>query len=392
MKITIPLIILILTVPTLVLGVIAVGSSSSYTFYVENCTSPQLNQVLNCSPATVRFECDIEPSAFIDDVSFRVDGADYTTTQNISRPQQFYLTYNKPQEVVTNNNPLTLSREQITDVDLQKLNAYEIVEINRSCTTCPASYSTTTIQACNISNQEIIQYISNNESCAPSYNLTQSCNYCSPNIFANYSTCDQNGTRTVNYFDLNYTTCCLTTGLSEDCIINTPTYNPANESCNYYTNQFTCTLDNTPVIDNKMNVNCELPTDEETCCVVNIYQGTNFTSLLQTSPEYKSTSNFFLLPKDQETRTCFTPNQRLLNAYYTDKEIRPNTAYKLEIKCTSQNTTLLSQYQITPEYHTYDWLTHRIEWFGNSPITITLTIIVIIAIIAILVIIAKKIL
>jgi len=137
-------------------------------------------------------------------------------------------------------------------------------------------------------------------------------------------------------------------------------------------------------------LNCELPNEESYCCVVNIYQGANLTDLLASTPEYTNKGNSALLPQDQETRTCFTPTSRLLNAYYTDKEIRPDTSYKVEVKCTTTNTTLLSQYQINPQYHQYDWLPHRLKWFGDNVIMLTMGTIVAILLIVGLVFLAKK--
>lgn len=363
--------ILILTLLLLILpvstAVLITGSSSSFNFYIENCTSPSINTTLDCNPATVTFECDIYPAQFINSVTFRIDGIDYATTQTYGNPVHFYRIYTKPADTTNTLIPITMDRQQITDVNNIKINTYQLIQIPHNCTTCPANYTLTPITSCQTDNTYTLQHTSSNETCSPSYNTTEACNYCDPQIIANYTSCNTNGTRTVSFSDLNYTTCCLTTGLTEDCIINTPQYNTINESCNFYTNQFTCTLDQAPVMNNKININCELPTEDETCCVVNVYQGQNYTNLLQTSPEYKSTSNFFLLPQQQETRTCFSPTQRLLNAYYTKKELRADTEYKLEVKCTNTNTTLISQYQITPVYHLPDWWFQRWTWFANNP-------------------------
>lgn len=358
------LLLLILPIST---AILITGSSSSFTFYIENCTSPQINTTQGCSASSITFECDIYPVTFLNAVTFRIDGIDYATTQTYGNPTHFYRIYTKPADTTNTLAPITLDREQITDVNNVKINAYQLVQIPHNCTTCPATYNTTPLTACQIDNTYTLQHTSSNETCSPSYNTTESCNYCDPQIIANATSCDTNGTRSVTYTDLNYTTCCLATGLNEDCIINTPAYADKNETCNYYTNEFTCTLDNVPVLNDKINVNCELPTMDETCCVVNIYQGDNYTNLLQTSPEYKSTSNSFLLTQQQETRTCFTPDQRLLNAYYTKKELRADVDYKLEIKCTNTNTTLISQYQIKPVYHLPDWWFQRWNWFTNNP-------------------------
>jgi hypothetical protein len=132
-----------------------------------------------------------------------------------------------------------------------------------------------------------------------------------------------------------------------------------------------------------------MPNNDTYACVVNTYQGT---SLLATSPEYKqATNSIFTLSGQQETRTSFTPDQGLLNAYYTQKELRPDNNYKIEVLCTSADGTILKyQTPITPGYHQVDWLTYRIKWFGQSPITMIFTIIAIVLILLVIIFFIRK--
>lgn len=361
------------------------GQGSSYTFVVENCTSPDINTTFDCNPASIRFQCDAYNPAFINQVEFRIQGTDFVTTQNSTNPNQFYYYYNKPAEGTTNLNPIVLDRERITDTQSTMVNAYIYVGLNHNCTTCPANITRTELEACQLNDTMLVQYTSSNETCIPSYNTTESCNYCSPNLQATYSECDINNTQTITYTDNNLSTCCLMTGLINDC----PTYYyPYNEtyvqSCTQYAQQINCTADPQPVLNDKINVVCTLPDNQSYCCVVNTYQGTN---LLATSPEYKeATSSIFTLSGQQETRTCFTPDKALLNAYYTQKELRPENNYKIEVLCTNNlGQAIKYQTPINPTYHKVDWLPYRLKWFGTSPITIIFTIIVILAILLVVI-------
>jgi hypothetical protein len=365
----------ILTIAILILFIIPVatatiitGQGSSYTFNITNCQANPLTPV-NCSTANIFYECTITNPAFIDAVEYRVDGIDYPTTQNSTQPSHFYLYYTKPQEYTTNTNPLNFDRQRITDVNNKKVNAYELISITRNCTTCPTTYTPTLIQNCNLSNQKIAQYTSSNETCSASYNATETCDYCLPDITTNTGTCNTNGTRTLSFTDNTYTTCCLATGLPSDCVINTPLYDNTTEFCQYLTQDFTCNLDQKPILNTKINVNCELPTENYTC-IINTYQEiqnntqTISSTLLATTPEYKKTNdNFIFYPTENEERTSFTTDHQLLNAYYTTKELRPENTYKIQVLCTApQQNTLKYEEIVTPVYHTPDSILYRSIW------------------------------
>ena len=126
-------------------------------------------------------------------------------------------------------------------------------------------------------------------------------------------------------------------------------------------NNFTCYLDQEPILTKKMNVLCEMPNNQTYCCVVNIYYGDN---LLATTPEYKDASASFLsLRSEEETRTCFSPSQMLLNTYYTKKNLRTEINFTMEVLCMNENNiTMKSQYYITPAYDNPDWIMNRMVW------------------------------
>lgn len=362
------IILFLLVIIPIAQATIITGQGSSYTFNITDCYATP-NTTLTCQPATIFFSCNIENPIFIDQVDYRIDGTDYTTTQNSTDPSRFYYFYNKPAETTTNLNPLTFDRQRITDVNNKKVNAYELVQIPRNCTTCPATYTQTTIQSCNSSDQKIIQYTSSNETCSPSYNATETCDYCQPTIISETTICDFNGTQTTSYTDLDYANCCLVTGLTNDCVINTALYDNETTQCNYLTKDFDCQIDTEPILNKKINLNCELPSENYTC-IVNVYQElqnqttTYKSTLLATTPEYKKSSGSLLsLAQESEERTSFQTDHRLLNAYYTTKELRPENTYKIQVLCSQpQQNSIMYEELVQPVYHTPDSIVYRSVW------------------------------
>jgi hypothetical protein len=376
------IVLILLTIPILAQATIITGQGSSYVFNITNCNA-QPTTPLNCSPSTIRYECTIENPAFIDIVEFRIDGTDYLATQNSSTPNQFYLIYNKPQDYTSSNTPLSFDRQSITDTNSKKVNSYEVVTINKNCELCSYTLTKTYLTNCSTIDQRIAQYTSSNETCIPSYNETETCNYCSENIQTTYTACNTNNTQTISYEDINYNTCCAITGLYTDCSIYS-LYNTT-QSCSIYTQDFNCTVDTAPVLHDKMNVVCNLPSSEPQNCVVNIYQQNNgIRNLLQTSPEYKVTTNAFFWARENEARTSFTNTNTLLNAYYTQKEIRANTDYDLEVVCSTNLTSITYNTRIRPQYATPDQVSHRLTWAKDNFAFVFITFIAIIIIIIVL--------
>jgi hypothetical protein len=370
------------------MAVTVTGQSSSYTFTVTDCTNDYVG-TMGCGAETATFACNITPPQFIDYTYFRIAGTNFLTTQSFSDPNIFYYVYNKPVETTTSLSPIVLDRQQIIDIQNQGVNAFEQSSIAHNCTTCPTIWTRTEIAPCTTSDTQLVSYQSSNQSCMTDYNTTESCNYCSEDIYQNATECDLNLSQTISYYDKNYQTCCVVTGLTSDCHILSYPYNQiTNQSCDFYTQEFECEVDEAPVLNEKINTVCTMPDAQDYCCVVNVYQQNN---LLATTPEYKDPSNSLLNINSQgETRTCFTPTSRLLNAYYTKKELRPNTEYKLQIKCTNNETSIESNYPITPEYSLPDWGVQRINWIGQNPATIILTFVIFIIVIFFFIYIFKK--
>jgi len=87
--------------------------------------------------------------------------------------------------------------------------------------------------SCQTNDKKLISYTDSN-ACGKNTNLPSdageySCDYCQQNIFVSYSDwsiCSIKDTleKTKSYTDLNYNSCCVFTGLSSDCEINSPLY------------------------------------------------------------------------------------------------------------------------------------------------------------------------
>ena len=203
------------------------------------------------------------------------------------------------------------------------------------------------------------------------------CNYCTQNIISNSTEC-VGGWQTTTYTDLNYSTCCEITGLESDCDILVPPYDegtrdacipPVNNvtDCEEYnlTTDFLCRYDPKPLLKDKMNLVCIMPDNDSYQCVVNVFQDQN---LLATTPEYKEEGNILLSfsSRQPDARTFFTPDLRLLNAFYTSKSIVTDTPFVVEVLCTSNNVDIVSQVCVTPEYEGQTWILGRSKWASDN--------------------------
>jgi len=225
--------------------------------------------------------------------------------------------------------------------------------------------------ACLINDSQLKTYTDSN-TCGTTFNLPvdngtyTACDYCIEDLTQVTTNCDVNGTQNVTYTDNNFVACCFLTNIVSDCsVLYTPPFNETTAqnctSAGALINNFTCSLDTEPILHDKINIVCEMPDNQTYCCLTNTFQGTN---LLATSPEYQDTSDGLLsLRSEEETRECFTPNQRLLNAYYTPKNVRTDTQFKMQVLCTSTNgTSIKSEYMIMPSYVKPDWIFNRMVW------------------------------
>ena len=227
--------------------------------------------------------------------------------------------------------------------------------------------------SCNTSDQRVKLYNDTN-GCGSYFDLpadngtNSSCNYCNESLEQQLTECI-NGTQNVSYVDNNFVMCCFVTNITSDCsVLYTPPYNETNQqncSNSDLINNFTCYVDENPILTDKINVVCVMPDNQTYCCVDNIYQGIN---LLATTPEYQDASESLLaFRSEEESRVCFTPSSRLVNTYYTTKNLRTDTRFILQVLCTSNNgTSIKSEYYIIPTYEKPDFVFNRMIWVKEN--------------------------
>jgi hypothetical protein len=236
--------------------------------------------------------------------------------------------------------------------------------------------------SCLINDSIFISYTDQN-ACNTTENLPEDngtwdiCDYCSPDVTCEETEC-VNGLINITCTDNNFWQCCWYTMLEEDCPL-PETFNFTQENCSEPTNagcdeinltqNFTCQYDPIPILHEKMNIVCTMPDADSYRCVTSIYQGTN---LLATNPEYRDSGNSLLKPAGDDTREFFTPEYRLLNAEYTPKNLRTETNFMLEVRCTSNTTERISQYCVNPTYDKPDWIINRGTWMIANAQTIVI--------------------
>lgn len=249
--------------------------------------------------------------------------------------------------------------------------------------TCCLENWTVNYGDCLIDDSLLVTYIDNGL-CNTTNNLPVdngtyiACNYCFENITESVTECID-GWQTTTYTDENFIWCCYITNLESDCSILYPPYdegiraNCTEPDTGLYcqenlTNDFPCQYDDYPILHEKMNVVCEINDTKDYRCVVNILQNN---TLLSTNPEYREASDsLFNLKGQGDTREFFTPENRLLNSFYTQKNLRTDTPFTLEVICTSNDTTIKSQYCIIPKYIKPDWIANIGAWAARNMVFI----------------------
>lgn len=178
-------------------------------------------------------------------------------------------------------------------------------------------------------------------------NVTSYCNFCDPNwveLTGGVHECQTNGTRYVEYVDLN--TCYFQTGLAEDA---PPIDHETSVACNYNTQEFNCSIDTNPYLNQKVEYQCTLPyTGTEWKCINQVKQFTGETLQVNPQKTEKATTLINFKPTI-ESREAFTTTLGILNAYYTNKNLIPYATFSLETTCSDGNQTLIYQETINTD-------------------------------------------
>lgn len=341
------------------LGASLNGSSSIYTFNVTNCQAD--NYFVNCSPATIRFSCDITNSAFIDFTEFKISGSLYNATRI---GQNWYYDYLKPNQTSTVNTTINFTRIYITDTNSDTAVFDEDnISIVNDCVTCTdVGYQ----DVCSIFDNTTFYHVYEPTNCSANYNETINCNYCSEDLQQTLGDCQINNSQTVQYSDLNYFSCCAVTSIGNDCSILSYPYNETtNQNCSFLTQDFQCDFPNLAELKSKMPFSCLMNDSDDYRCVVNVFEDER---LIQVNPEYKqySTGLLTIRGKDIETKEYFTPENRLLNVYFTNKNLLTDKQFKVEVKCSSLTNVYESQYLVNPFYNTASGVLNRFKWSKDN--------------------------
>lgn len=336
------------------------GNNSIYSFNISNCQSN--TSIVGCDAASIRFQCNIEPPGIIDSVDFYIEGSYYTTTQSGSL---FYYDFAKTQDTSSTTDPISLTKEKIFDVGAGFVLAFEEVHVNRTCDVCSATFQVN-CTACNISDQQFCQYTSSNESCNPSYNATETCDYCVPDWQPRTGSiydCQESNTKFVFYDD--FAACYAQTGLWSD---GPPVDHNSTQSCSFFSGDFNCTVDPEPFLTKKMNVLCQMPTGADRYdCTTYVKKDVNSSILLQTNPEYKiPVAALISFGGESEPRTSFTNDGQNLNAYFTKKNLEVETTFILGVRCSTNHTLLEWEGEIKPIYRNWNAVTGRTIWAGDN--------------------------
>jgi len=60
------------------------------------------------------------------------------------------------------------------------------------------------------------------------------------------------------------------------------------------------------------------------------------------------------------------PDNRVLNAYFTKKNLLTDKDFVVEVKCSSDSAVLISQELVNPFYKSTSWVANRAVWLKND--------------------------
>jgi hypothetical protein len=170
------------------------GNSSIFTFNLS-CT-PTPSQV-GCAATSVDYTCQIDNAAFINYVEMRVGGVYYNASQLVNL---FSITIPLAQQNTTLNSTINLTQERIHDTNGGYVNAFVQASIQRDCAIC--SPNVQIIQACNTTNEQIVNITYTPNGCNNDTAGVQSCTYCTPYWSVRQGgiyDCSNNGTKLQYY-------------------------------------------------------------------------------------------------------------------------------------------------------------------------------------------------
>lgn len=228
--------------------------------------------------------------------------------------------------------------------------------------------------SCRINDTLIIGYYDTNNCNSTNYPYNNGqedyCNYCSEDLQPIYGDCI-NGTQSNFWLDLNYYGCCIVTGNPSDCDILIPPFNETTtQNCYWYNlsqdlGNLSCQIQPNIGIKNKEYCIAHIPLQyaNETFKCIGVIRNGYTDEILQTTPEYRETSQTFInLNPEGDTRQFFTPANNIVNFYYTGKNLHPDNDYILTIECSSSERVLKSEMRFQIAYEDVSFVFFRTKW------------------------------
>jgi len=330
------------------------GSSSIYNFNVSNCMADIY--FVGCSEEIILFSCDVTNKQFINFIEFRIDNNLFNATIIGFNAQLNFLKLN---QTFTVNESIVFDRIYITDTNGDKVVFDDSVSVLHDCVTCTDVGYT---DSCSVFDNTTVHHVFEPVNCSVDFDEVVSCNYCSQKLVEVLGVCQVNNLQNVSYYDANFFSCCQVTGLITDCFINFYPYNETTiQSCNYLIKDFDCNFPSVAELRSEMPFSCLMNDSVDYRCVVNVFEDNR---LLQVNPEFKDYNSGLLTIKGErvEPKQFFTPENRLLNVYFTNKNLLTDKEFMVEVVCSGDGKVFKSQNIVKPFYSSAGGVLNRLVW------------------------------
>lgn len=321
---------------------------------------------------TAHLNCIVTDDSDVDSVLFQINGLNYSTSRDYS---EWHYDFSP-----TANTSTVYDWEYVFAYDLlDNMNQTDPnIQINYTCYLCTENWAEDSYSC--LQNDTYLRTYTDSNICGTNNTLPvdngtiQYCNYCSEDFEQTLGDCSILGNQTVDYIDNNYYSCCAVTGLANDCSVDVlyPYNDTTIQECLYLNNELgdiSCQREPNFNINEKEYCLAYIPDEylnESFKCISDVFVlGTD--EIVQTNPEYRGMKSSLLdFGTTPEMREFFTPANKLVNFYFTGKNLNPETDYVLEIQCSSQQRTLKSRMFLARDYENLDFVGYRMKWLKDN--------------------------
>lgn len=353
-KVLIVLLFALMMIPV-AFGVEVNSSTEIYTFNVTGCQANETS--VGCADAWIRFECNISNYAYIDYVDFEIDSIEHETDRNLN---YFWYDWHKGITTEDVDTEIEFDKVKIYDVSEGISQYFPSISVDLLCDACDYNV---TYGSCNPYDQRLVQYVGDGSANCTSYNVTESCDYCTPD-WSITSDCLLNNTEFREYSDDN--SCYSLTGLYSDSCDYEYTDCDTWISCSYLQDDLNCGYDENPLIElvgNRIFWYCSLEDTYIDANCISYVKEDNF--VIQTNPQQKTFSTG-LFSKEQETREFFTAENGLVNPYFTTDNLKTNRTYIFGVECSYEGGKSVEEHYVTPLYQDLDVVADRTLWVKQN--------------------------